>query len=63
MFITSERQSGVEDIVAVDPDSAGFQLSRNTVGFGDVVGPYASRQAARIGFRRPDTALHCPALR
>src|SRR4029077_67074 len=45
LFVTAKRKGSVKDIVAVNPSRAGLELGRDTVSFGNVTGPDASRQS------------------
>jgi hypothetical protein len=44
LLVAAERQGGVEDVVAVDPDGPGPELLGQGVGLGDVLGPDAGAQ-------------------
>src|SRR6202034_4538879 len=52
LLVAAERQSGVEHVVAVDPDRAGAELRRDAVSLGDVLGPNPRRQTVLgvVGF-------------
>src|SRR5258708_36292676 len=41
MFVTAEGRSGIEHIVGIDPDYAGFNLFRETMRASDIRGPDA----------------------
>src|ERR1700722_3521818 len=52
LLVAAERKSGVEDVVAVDPDGAGAELVGDLVGFLDVARPDACGEAVDgvVGF-------------
>jgi hypothetical protein len=45
LLVPAERQGGVEDVVAVDPDGAGPELLGQRVRLRDVLGPDADAEA------------------
>jgi hypothetical protein len=38
-LVSAERQRGIENIIAIDPNRAGPQLRGEGVGLGDIIGP------------------------
>src|SRR6267143_1116757 len=53
LFVSAERQCGVENVVAIDPNGAGAQKARDLMGFLDVASPYPRRQTINgiVGLR------------
>ncbi len=47
-FEAAEGGGGVEDVVAVDPDGAGFEFGGDAVGLGDVFGPDGGGEAVHV---------------
>ena len=45
LFISAKRHSRIHDSIAVDPDSAGAKLGRNSVSLGDVACPHPGGEA------------------
>ena len=52
LFVTSEGQRGIENVVAVDPHCSGAKLFRHAVGFADVARPNSSSKPYSLSFAR-----------
>src|SRR5262245_30883696 len=57
LLVATERQCCIEDIVAVDPDGARFQLTCQGMGLAEITGPNPGCQAVDRVIGRPDKII------
>ena len=54
LFVTTERQRGIKDVVAINPHCAGAQSGGEPVGFGNIASPDSGGQPVDVVVRRSE---------